>query len=642
MERRGGYVLLSRELKPCEITTCNTGRPTPAASLYMPLTFTSQAPTANATSHRCHPSSSPHKFSCAWDNSTARTPSPCLTTTPPSPNLHAHTQRSREKTWLKALEMKATSFIASSRPSSPPPAPTSNYRERDPKHRMAGCALLPEITPPKLRGLYLLKKSSLPPITPPTLTAADWHDRNHRQLALLREMLNNASVVGDHRHDHDLTLESRISPFLRSRYRYPSTGCSGTKAVRYGMAKSKWFLNATVVLPSGEVIKTRRISRKSAAGFDVTKLFVGAEGTLGIETEGTVPSLYSPQKCRSSSTLRKPLLTVTIPLVEGGRGMTTTSGTNTDGVIIDITKSNDPSTRGVVASFKHATTPDITTGIELAVKKVLEASGVDPGSERILGLTIGTTSIDLPQDLKDILNGHTAIIHGGLQIDGRTINDVQETEVLEQAKIIREKGLTNVVLVGVYSPLDVEGKHEYKARDILRRELGDGVNIICSCDVGHVGFVERENASIPNASIMSFAQRTIRGYRRAMKRLGLKCPLYLTQNDGTLTTAARAARLPIKTFSSGATNSMRRASYLAGLDLKNSHIDGSDGFNGGAERKRSQSMIVVDVGGTTTDVGVLLPSGFPRQAAAFIEVAGVRTKYVFTHKWPSSTAFWSA
>ncbi|KAF5349775.1 hypothetical protein D9758_010226 [Tetrapyrgos nigripes] len=67
-----------------------------------------------------------------------------------------------------------------------------------------------------------------------------------------------------------------------------STGCSGTNAVRYGTSKGEWFLNATVVLPSGEVIKTRRRSRKSSAGFDVTKLFIGAEGTLGIVTEVTI------------------------------------------------------------------------------------------------------------------------------------------------------------------------------------------------------------------------------------------------------------------------------------------------------------------------------------------------------------------
>lgn len=47
--------------------------------------------------------------------------------------------------------------------------------------------------------------------------------------------------------------------------------------------------------------------------------------------------------------------------------------------------------------------------------------------------------------------------------------------------------------------------------------------------VGQVGFIERENASILNASIMSFALHTISGFQRAMKRLGLACPLYLTQ-----------------------------------------------------------------------------------------------------------------
>ncbi|KAF5357816.1 hypothetical protein D9756_001674 [Leucocoprinus leucothites] len=66
------------------------------------------------------------------------------------------------------------------------------------------------------------------------------------------------------------------------------TGCSGTNAVRYGTARAEWFLNVTAVLPNGEVVKTRRRARKSAAGFDTTKLFIGAEGTLGIITEVTI------------------------------------------------------------------------------------------------------------------------------------------------------------------------------------------------------------------------------------------------------------------------------------------------------------------------------------------------------------------
>ncbi|ORX36265.1 putative D-lactate dehydrogenase oxidoreductase protein [Kockovaella imperatae] len=76
------------------------------------------------------------------------------------------------------------------------------------------------------------------------------------------------------------------------------TGCSGTNAVRYGTAKAEWFLNLTVVLPSGEIIKTRQRARKSSAGWDTTKLFIGAEGTLGIVTEATLRlAPLMPTKC---------------------------------------------------------------------------------------------------------------------------------------------------------------------------------------------------------------------------------------------------------------------------------------------------------------------------------------------------------
>lgn len=132
--------------------------------------------------------------------------------------------------------------------------------------------------------------------------------------------------------------------------------------------------------------------------------------------------------------------------------------------------------------------------------------------------------------------------------------------------------------------------------------------------VGHIGLLERENASILNASILAFAQRTIKGFQNAIRALELPCPLFLTQNDGTLTSALAAARLPIRTFASGPTNSMRGAAFLAGLEER-------------IPSHHTKPIIVIDIGGTTTDVGVLLPSGFPRQAAALIEVGGVRTNF---------------
>ncbi|KAK4674913.1 hypothetical protein QC764_502940 [Podospora pseudoanserina] len=73
-----------------------------------------------------------------------------------------------------------------------------------------------------------------------------------------------------------------------------STNCSGTNAFRYGTMKD-WVLNLTVVLPDGQTVKTRRRPRKTSAGYNLTSLFVGAEGTLGIVTEITLKLAPIPQ-----------------------------------------------------------------------------------------------------------------------------------------------------------------------------------------------------------------------------------------------------------------------------------------------------------------------------------------------------------
>ncbi|KLT44948.1 FAD-binding domain-containing protein [Cutaneotrichosporon oleaginosum] len=67
-----------------------------------------------------------------------------------------------------------------------------------------------------------------------------------------------------------------------------STGCSGPNALRYGSARAEWFINVTAVLADGTVVKTRQRAKKSSTGPDMTKLFIGAEGTLGIVTEATL------------------------------------------------------------------------------------------------------------------------------------------------------------------------------------------------------------------------------------------------------------------------------------------------------------------------------------------------------------------
>lgn len=72
------------------------------------------------------------------------------------------------------------------------------------------------------------------------------------------------------------------------------TGCSGTNAFRFGTMR-EWVVSLTVVLADGTVIKTRRRPRKSSAGYNLTQMFIGSEGTLGIVTEAILKVTILPQ-----------------------------------------------------------------------------------------------------------------------------------------------------------------------------------------------------------------------------------------------------------------------------------------------------------------------------------------------------------
>src|SRR5690606_12583734 len=162
-------------------------------------------------------------------------------------------------------------------------------------------------------------------------------------------------------------------------------------------------------------------------------------------------------------------------------------------------------------------------------------------------------------------------------------------------------GVESIAVSSVFSPVNPD--MELEAGELIRETL-PGVSVSLSHEIGRVGLLERENAAILNASLRPLAVSTIEAFRRSISGLGISAPLYLTQNDGTLMSADWAEMYPVATFASGPTNSMRGAAYLSGLT----------------------DAMVIDIGGTTSDVGALT-RGFPREASIAVDIGGVRTNF---------------
>ena len=194
------------------------------------------------------------------------------------------------------------------------------------------------------------------------------------------------------------------------------------------------------------------------------------------------------------------------------------------------------------------------------------------------------------------------------------------------------QGIRSVAITAVFAPIDFTHKQEERVAELVRQFLPD-VYITISKRVANAGLLARENATVLNASLARYAASTVRGFRTAVKAMGLACPVFVTSNDGCLMTLEAAANFPIRTFSSGPTNSMRGAAFLATL---------------ASGKQRKETALVMDIGGTTvspirplncsvkltwkqTEVGVILPSGFPRQAANQHYFCGVRLNFDMPH-----------
>jgi N-methylhydantoinase A/oxoprolinase/acetone carboxylase beta subunit len=296
-------------------------------------------------------------------------------------------------------------------------------------------------------------------------------------------------------------------------------------------------------------------------------------------------------------------------------------GTHTDAVVLEG--------QYVVTSTKVLTTENVRDGVVNALDEVLGDSRVP--RRAIDAVMIGTTQftnavierrelaptaiirialpsgelvppmVDWPEDIAEVLGRHVYMIHGGRTYDGFPIAPLDDAEIDAAVDEIVARDIKLVAISGVFSPSD-PAQEEYVAARILKRH--PGMRVTQSHNIGRLGLLERENAALLNASLLPLADRVVQSFANALKLRKLDCPFYISQNDGTLMSAEFAAEFPALTFASGPTNSLRGASLLTSLE----------------------NAVVVDIGGTTSDIGVL-QDGFPRQSNIAIEVGGVRTNF---------------
>lgn len=296
-------------------------------------------------------------------------------------------------------------------------------------------------------------------------------------------------------------------------------------------------------------------------------------------------------------------------------------GTHTDAVLMQGEQ--------LLAATKALTSQDVLSGIIHALRQVILDAGVS--ATQIQSVMIGTTQFtnavverrelaptaiirmsspsgeglppgcDWPADLVSAMQLKTYQVNGGYLYDGWPLSPLNQEEIHKVIADIRASGIKSIAVASAFSPMNPEP--EFQVEQLLKAQIPDA-NVTLSHRMGKLGILERENAAALNVALLPFAHKVVSAMLHAIQNEGLQCPMFISQNDGTLMNAQFITQYPALTFSSGPTNSLRGASKLTGL----------------------KDAIVVDIGGTTSDIGIL-QDGFPRESNIVISVGGVRTNF---------------
>ncbi len=264
-------------------------------------------------------------------------------------------------------------------------------------------------------------------------------------------------------------------------------------------------------------------------------------------------------------------------------------GTYTDAVLYDF-KNNE-----IIESAKALTTRyDYTTGIREALTRLsgdslagvelvslsttLATNAIVEGKGEKVGLFIMTPyGIFKPEK---ITHEPRAVLTAQMDMDGREIAPVVPGEVKKGAKKMLKAGVKAFAVSGYAGVRNPE--HEQKVKSLLAEMTG--LPVTCGHELSDLlDYCTRANTAVYNAMIVHYIERLLADLEQVLEDFSIAAPVVVVKGDGTLMSSARAKERPVETILSGPAASAAGALHLTGL----------------------ADAVVVDIGGTTTDCGIV-------------------------------------
>jgi len=289
-----------------------------------------------------------------------------------------------------------------------------------------------------------------------------------------------------------------------------------------------------------------------------------------------------------------------------------TGGTYTDGVLLEYNSSQ------MLASHKSLTTKrDFSIGIErviegidiqdpadikmVSVSTTLATNAIAEGKGKRVALFLIGYDPELVASFKleaQFATPNFYYFDGGHDLHGQEKETLDLTEILGKTTTIKNQ-VDAIAVSSYFSPLNPE--HENRVYNAIT-QVCDLPIVLGSQLSTKLGSVERATTAALNASLLAVLQDFIIAVRRAMERRGIEAPLMVVRGDGTLMSDEFAARTPVETIHSGPA-----ASAIGGRFLSN-----------------QKDALVLDVGGTTTDLA-LIQDGEVTISEQGASVAGYKT-----------------